>query len=63
MDASKPPSGRVIWEAIKEELTNNLYPLPFSTLAPTLYHVYLHPDDYEAIEGVVPRIVDEVATR
>jgi hypothetical protein len=61
MDASRPPSGKVIWEAIKEELTNNLYPLPFSTLAPTLYHVYLHPDDYEAIEGVVPRIVGEIA--
>jgi hypothetical protein len=61
MDMPKPPNGRDIWKAIKEELTVNLYPLPFNTLAPTLYHVYLHPEDYEGIEGIVPRIVSEVA--
>ena len=48
--------------AIKGELTSNLYPLPFSTLAPTLYHVYLNPEDYETIEGIVPRIVAEIAS-
>ena len=33
----------------------NLYPLPYSTLAPAVYHVYLHPEDFEAIEPVAPR--------
>jgi FHA domain len=61
MEASKPPSGRDIWNAIKDELTANFYPLPFNTLALSRYHVYLHPEDYDAIEGIVPRIVSEVA--
>jgi pSer/pThr/pTyr-binding forkhead associated (FHA) protein len=38
----------------------NLYPLPYTTLAPTVYHVYLHPEDYESIEPVAPRLVDQV---
>jgi hypothetical protein len=56
----KAPSGQRIWQAIRDELMLNLYPLPFSTLAPTIYHVYLHPDDFAAIEGIAPRIVGEV---
>src|SRR5438477_8772836 len=60
-DIVKPPDGQAIWRALKDELLNNLYPLPFSTLPPTVYHVYLHPDDFEAIERIVPRIVSEVA--
>jgi hypothetical protein len=56
----KAPSGQRIWKAIRDELMLNLYPLPFSTLAPTIYHVYLHPDDFASIEGVAPRIVTEM---
>jgi hypothetical protein len=56
----KAPSGRHIWKAVRDELLLNLYPLPFSTLAPTVFHVYLHPDDYEAVEGVAARIIAEV---
>jgi hypothetical protein len=56
----KAPSGRQIWKAIRDELTLNLYPLPYSTLAPTVYRVYLHPDDFDVIEAVVPRIVTQV---
>ena len=58
--AVKPPTGRHIWQAVRDELRLNLYPLPFSTLAPTVYHVYLHPDDFEAIESIAPRIVAQV---
>lgn len=54
------PSGRRIWTAIRDELMLNLYPLPFSTLVPTVYHVYLHPDDFAVVEPVVPRIVAQV---
>jgi hypothetical protein len=61
METSRPPTGLDIWQALKEELKNNLYPLPSSTLAPTVYHVYLHPEDFEVIEGIVPRIVGDIA--
>src|SRR3954471_16301035 len=59
-DAPRPPSGLDIWQALKQELNDNLYPLRSVTLAPTVYHVYLHPDDFEIVEGIVPRIVDDV---
>jgi len=62
MDTPKPPTGQAIRHALKEELTINLYPLPFTTLVPAIYHVYMHPDDYEAIEGIVPRVIAEIAT-
>jgi hypothetical protein len=58
--AVRAPSGRRIWKAIREELLLNLYPLPYSTLAPTVYHVYLHPEDYESIEPVASRLVAQV---
>src|SRR3954470_5761219 len=58
--AVRAPSGRRIWKAVRDELMLNLYPLPFSTLAPTIYHVYLHPEDFAAVEGVIPRVVSEI---
>jgi hypothetical protein len=58
--AVKAPSGRTIWKAVRDELMLNLYPLPFSTLAPAVYHVYLHPEDFEAIEGVSARVVSQI---
>jgi hypothetical protein len=60
MTAGKAPSGRDIWKAVREELLVNLYALPFSTIAPTVYHVYLHPDDFDAIEGVSGAVVDQI---
>ncbi len=54
------PSGRDIWKAVREELLLNLYALPFSTLAPTVYHVYLHAEDFSSIEGVVAAVVAQV---
>lgn len=60
MAAVKAPSGRDIWKAVREELSLNLYALPFSTIAPTVYHVYLHPDDFDAIEGVTGAVVEQV---
>ena len=58
--AVRAPSGRKIWKAVRDELMLNLYPLPFSTIAPTVYHVYLHPDDFDAIDGVAPRVVGQL---
>ena len=56
----KAPSGRTIWKAVRDELMLNLYPLPFSTIAPAVYHVYLHPEDFAAIEGVSARVVAQI---
>ena len=58
--AVRAPSGRKIWKAVRDELMLNLYPLPFSTLAPTVYHVYLHPDDFDTIDGVAARVVGQI---
>ena len=58
--AVKAPSGKHIWTAVRDELMLNLYPLPFSTLAPTVYHIYMHPDDFAAVEPVASRIVAQI---
>jgi len=58
--AIKVPSGITIWNAMRDELLMNMYQLPFTTLPPTIFHVYLHSTDYERIEGIVPRIVAEL---
>ena len=58
--AAKVPSGKTIWNAMRDELMMNMYQLPFTTLPPTVFHVYLHPDDFDRIEGIVPRIISEL---
>jgi hypothetical protein len=58
--ATKVPSGITIWNAMRDELLMNMYQLPFTTLPPTIFHIYLHAGDYERIEGIVPRIVSEL---
>lgn len=58
--ALRVPSGVTIWNAMREELLMNMYQLPFTTLPPSIFHVYLHAADYERIEGIVPRIVAEL---
>lgn len=58
--ATRAPSGRDIWKAVRDELMLNLYPLPFTTLAPTVYHVYLHPEDYAGVEPISSRIVAQI---
>jgi hypothetical protein len=60
MTAGKAPSGRDIWKAVREELALNLYAMPFSTIAPTVYHVYLHPEDFDAIEGISGTLVGQI---
>jgi hypothetical protein len=57
---AKAPTGLSIWNAMREELMLNLYPLPYTTLPPTIFYVYLHPADFDRIEGIVPRLVSEL---
>src|SRR5919107_1541059 len=58
--AAKAPTGLSIWNAMREELRLNLYPLPYTTLPPAIFHVYLHPADFDRIEGIVPRLTAEL---
>jgi FHA domain-containing protein len=57
---AKAPTGVSIWNAMREELMLNLYPLPYTTLPPSTFYVYLHPGDFDRIEGIVPRLVTEL---
>ena len=58
--AAKAPTGVSIWNAMREELLLNLYPLPYTTLPPAIFYVYLHPQDFDRIEGIVPRLAAEL---
>ena len=60
LQAAKAPTGLSIWNAMREELRLNLYPLPYTTLPPSIFYVYLHPEDFDRIEGIVPRLAAEL---
>jgi FHA domain-containing protein len=57
---AKAPTGLTIWNAMREELRLNFYPLPYTTLPPAVFYVYLHPGDFDRIEGIVPRLIAEL---
>jgi hypothetical protein len=48
--------------AVLENMRRNLEPLKYSTIAPSRYLVYLHPSEYNRIEGLLP-ILHEQTTR
>ena len=56
---SNPATAREIILEIVRNMQEGLEPLHYSTLAPSLYHVYLHPSDMDRLRGIIPRIVDE----
>ena len=56
-----PATAREIILEIVRNMREGLEPLHYSTLAPAIYHVYLHPDDMDRLRGIVPRIVEEAA--
>lgn len=60
MTTAQPPNGNRIASEVERELQLRLFPLRNVVLAPSEYHVYLHPDDFEHIRHVVPRIVHDV---
>lgn len=53
---------RDIIEAVVENMRKNLEPLKYSTLAPSRYVVYLHPNEYSRLDGIIP-ILQEQTTR
>jgi hypothetical protein len=52
-------TAREIILEIVRNMREGLEPLHYSTLAPAIYHVYLHPDDLDRLRGILPRIVEE----
>jgi len=52
---------RDIIDAVLENMRTNLEPLKYSTLAPSRFVVYLHPEEFARVEGIVPVLQDQTA--
>ena len=61
MTQMTPPSGRTIVAELLHEMEARLYPLMYRTLAPSVFHVYLHPDDYREIAPIAAAIVADAS--
>jgi pSer/pThr/pTyr-binding forkhead associated (FHA) protein len=59
MDRPSAATGREIILEIVRNMREGLEPLHYSTLPPSVYHVYLHPDDLDRLRGILPRVIDE----
>jgi pSer/pThr/pTyr-binding forkhead associated (FHA) protein len=57
MRVPHPPTGRKIILELVKEMEDRLYPLLYRVLPPSVYHVYLHPEDYREVEAVTSVIV------
>jgi hypothetical protein len=57
--ATSPATARDIILEVVRNMRDGLEPLQYSTLAPSIYHVYLHPGDMDRLRGILPKIVDE----
>jgi hypothetical protein len=53
---------RDLIDAVLENMRTNLEPLRYSTLAPSRFVVFLHPDEYARVEGIV-RVLQEQTAR
>src|SRR5579862_5213585 len=56
--ASAATARDVIVEIVRN-MKEGIEPLHYSALPPAVYHVYLHPEDFDRLRGIVSRIVDE----
>jgi hypothetical protein len=56
---ANPATARDVILEIVRNMKEGLEPLHYSTLAPAIYHVYLHTDDMDRLRGIVPRMVEE----
>lgn len=57
--ATHSATARDIIQELVRNMREGLEPLRYSTLAPAIYHVYLHADDLDRLRGLIPRIIDE----
>jgi FHA domain-containing protein len=60
-DAVAPPrrQARDLTDAVVANMRKNLERLKYSTLAPSRYTVYLHPGEYDRLEGIIPVIREQ----
>lgn len=54
-----PATAREIILEVVRNMREGLEPLHYTTLPPAIYHVYLHPEDFERLRGIFPRMLDE----
>jgi hypothetical protein len=52
---------RDLIDAVLENMRTNLEPLKYSTLAPSRYVVFLHPEEYARIEGIIPVLQEQTS--
>ncbi|MBV8903837.1 MAG: FHA domain-containing protein [Acidobacteriia bacterium] len=52
-------TGREIILEIVRNMREGLEPLHYSTLPPSVYHVYLHAEDLDRLRGILPRLTEE----
>lgn len=57
--AFRPATAREIIQLIVRNMREGLEPLHYSTLPPSVYHVYLHNDDLERLRPILRRIAEE----
>jgi FHA domain len=55
---SRRPARDLI-EAVVDNMRKNLEPLKYSTLAPSRFTVYLHPNEFARLEGIIPVLESE----
>jgi len=55
----RPATARDIILEVVRNMREGLEPLHYTTLPPAIYHVYLHPDDFERLRGIFPRMQEE----
>jgi hypothetical protein len=53
-------TGEDILSEILRNLEAGLFPVRYTTLVPSIFRIYLHPDDYEPIRGAIPFLADEI---
>jgi hypothetical protein len=58
MDRPSATAREIILEIVRN-MREGLEPLAYSALPPSLYHVYLYPEDLERLRGILPRVIDE----
>jgi len=55
----RPATARDIILEVVRNMREGLEPLHYTTLPPAIYHVYLHPEDFERLRGIFPRMLEE----
>lgn len=55
----RPATARDIILEVVRNMREGLEPLHYTALPPAIYHVYLHPEDFERLRGIFPRMQEE----